>query len=147
MKKLLLALGLISASVFAITTQQSFLLDNYMGPVAGSVKLGTLLTAATNASVPAAGSVSLAKLASGILPSHVIKFASQYHTLGGSATEVVTVTGVLATDIVQCTIQKVGATPRTLTTCAPTTNTITIVFSGDPSTDHIVAYEVARAAQ
>lgn len=94
----------------------------------------------------AAGAVTLAKLASGVSPSHIVKFAGKYTTLGGSATEAITVTGVASTDIVIVCLQAKGATPRTILTAAPTLNTITLVFSGDPSTDHIVSYEVLRAA-
>lgn len=94
----------------------------------------------------AAGAVTLAKLATGITPSHVVKFAGKYTTLGGSATEAQTLAGVASTDIVIATLQTKGATPRTILTTAPTTNTLTYVFSGDPSTDHVVSYMVLRAA-
>lgn len=94
----------------------------------------------------APGAIVLAQLAPGITPSHVIKFAGKHTTTGGSPTEAFTVTGVLSTDIVMAVLQAKGATPRTILTVAPTTDTITLVFSGDPSTDHIVAYEVIRAA-
>lgn len=91
-------------------------------------------------------SVSLAKLSSGIAPSHVVKFAGSYTTAGGSATEAQTLSGVASTDIVIATLKVKGGTPRTILTTAPTTNTITYVFSGDPSTDHVVSYVVLRAA-
>lgn len=90
--------------------------------------------------------VTLAKLAAGITPSHVVKFAGKYTTLGGSATEAQTLSGVLSTDVVVGTLQAKGGTPRTILTTAPTTDTITYVFSGDPSTDHVVSYVVYRAA-
>lgn len=90
--------------------------------------------------------VTLAKLAAGITPSHVVKFGGKYTTLGGNATEAQTVSGVLSTDIVHAVLQAKGGTPRTILTSAPTTDTITYVFSGDPSTDHVVAYVVWRAA-
>lgn len=104
------------------------------------------LDAGLSSSQIAAGAITLAKLASGIAPSHIVKFAGKRTTLGGSASETFTVTGVAATDIVLATIQAQGATPRTLLTAAPGTNQITLVFSGDPSTDHIVSYSVLRAA-
>jgi hypothetical protein len=94
----------------------------------------------------AAGSVVLANLATGIAPSHVVKFAGKHTTAGGSATEAFTVTGVAATDIVVATLQTKGASPQTIVTTAPTLNTITVVFSADPSTDHVVSYVVYRAA-
>lgn len=94
----------------------------------------------------AAGAVTLAKLDSGVAPSHVVKFAGKYITLGGSATEAQTLAGVAATDIVIATMQDATGTPRTLLTSKPTTNTITYIFSGDPSTTHTVSYTVYRAA-
>ncbi len=90
--------------------------------------------------------VKLADLASGVAPAYVVVFAGNYTTTGGNATEAQTVTGVASTDIVVATLKAQGITPRTLLTVAPTTSTITYVFSGDPSTDHIVAYQVLRAA-
>lgn len=104
------------------------------------------LNAGLTSSQLASGSVTLAKLATGITPSHVVKFAGKYTTLGGAASEAQTVTGVAATDIVVATLQAKGATPRTILTAAPTTNTLTYVFSGDPSTDHVISYVVYRAA-
>ncbi len=94
----------------------------------------------------AANAVTLAKLDSGITPSHVVKYAGKHTTTGGSATEAQTVTGVASTDIVIATLQDKGSTPRTILTTKPTTDTITYVFSGDPSTDHVVSYVVYRAA-
>lgn len=102
----------------------------------------------TNAGVTAigAGKVLLAMLGTGITPSHVVKFAGNFTTTAGSATVAQTLSGVASTDIVTATIKTQGGTPRTLLTVAPTTNTLTYVFSGDPSTDHVVAYSVLRAA-
>lgn len=106
----------------------------------------TVSYAALAAAGLASGSVTLAKLAAGITPSHIVVFAGKYTTLGGAATEAQTLTGVASTDIILATLQQKGATPRTILTSAPTLNTITYVFSGDPSTDHIVSYQVLRAA-
>lgn len=94
----------------------------------------------------AAGAVTLAKLASGITPSHVVKYAGTFTTLGGDATEVITVTGLAATDIVDVVVKTSGATPRTILAWAVTTNTITVTMSGDPSTDHVLQYVAHRAA-
>jgi hypothetical protein len=102
--------------------------------------------AALGAAGLAAGAVTLAKLASGVAPSHVVKYAGKYTTTGGSATEAQTLSGVAATDIVIATLQDAGVSPETILTAKPTLNTITYVFSGDPSTDHVVSYMVLRAA-
>jgi hypothetical protein len=92
------------------------------------------------------GSVVLADLAAGIAPSHVVKFAGKVTTLiADTATKAVTITGVAATDIVVASIQaNPGA--ETLVTAAPTTNTVTLVFSGAPGAGVIVSYLVLRAA-
>jgi hypothetical protein len=92
------------------------------------------------------GAVTLAKLDSGIAPSHIVVAAGKYTTAGGAASEDQTLAGVLATDIVIYSLQDKGATPRTILTGKPDTDKITWTFSGDPSTDHIVSYQVLRAA-
>lgn len=101
--------------------------------------------AVTNAKL-ADDSVSLEQLDSGITPSHITVFAGKHTTTGGDATEAITVPGALATDLVFCQLHTVGATPRTVLTGVASADTVTIVFSGDPSTDHVVAYQVLRAA-
>lgn len=78
-------------------------------------------------------------------PAYSVVYAGTHTTTGGSATEAKTVTGVLSTDILLASLKVRGATPRTILTAAPTTNTVTYVFSGDPSTDHQVYYTVLRA--
>lgn len=90
--------------------------------------------------------VTLAKLAAGIAPGYIVKFAGKHNSIGGSATEALIVSGVLSTDFVVATLQTQGVTPRTVLTVAPTTDTITFVYSGDPSNDHIVTYTVMRSA-
>lgn len=90
--------------------------------------------------------VTLAKLASGITPSHVVKFAGTFTTAGGDASETITVTGALATDIVAVTVKTVGGTPRTISAAAADTDAINVTLSGDPSTDHVLQYVVFRAA-
>ena len=94
----------------------------------------------------ASSAITLAKLHSGITPSHVVKYAGTHTTAGGAAAEAITVSGVAATDVVMITLKAQGATPRTVLYAVPTTNTITVTFSGDPSTDHVLYYQVLRAA-
>lgn len=107
----------------------------------------TIAALAVTSGKIAANAVTLAKLASGITPSHICVFAgSQVATLGGSATEAKTIAGLLATDVVNVTLSVKGVTPRTILTAIPSANTLTIVFSGDPSTDHKYDYQIVRAA-
>lgn len=105
------------------------------------------LTIANNAITTAKilnANVTLAKLAAGITPSHVIKFAGKDVSAGGSATVTITATGVAATDIVFAQIQA-SANAVTVQKVTPTTNTITVLCSGDPGAV-TMSYEALRAA-
>lgn len=91
--------------------------------------------------------VTLAKLATGIAPAAVIKFASQVTTVGGSATEAITVTGaVAATDRAYVQVVNNGTNNVTVLQAVVTTNTLTITFSGDPAADTVINYQLVRAA-
>lgn len=90
--------------------------------------------------------VSLEHLDDGIAPSHVVKYAGEHTTAGGSATESITVSGVVAGDIVVASLETEGASPVTLDAAAANTDAIDLTFSADPSTDHIVSYVVVKAA-
>ena len=68
-----------------------------------------------------------------------------FTTEGGDATETIPAEGALVTDTTVVTVNKVGSTPRTITTAIGTTDAITVTLSGDPSTDHDLNYIVTRA--
>lgn len=140
-----------------LTQEQVNLLDNY-SPWASEVKLSELLD---NALSIAAGevpdnsittsklvnaSVTLAKLATGIAPASIVVASGTHTTVGGSASESVTVSGVLITDIVQVTMKTLGAAPQTVLTAAAGAGAVNLVFSADPSNDHVVCYTVFRVA-
>lgn len=91
-------------------------------------------------------SVSLENLDDGIAPSHVIKFAAQYTTTGGSASEAITVTGALATDLAFVQVVDDGTAGVTVLQAAVTSNTLTVTFSADPGNDTIINYQIIRAA-
>lgn len=104
------------------------------------------VTMTANASAIGAGKVLKAMLGSGISASHICTFSgANVATAGGDDTETVSITGLLATDSVSVTLRTKGATPRTILTATPSTDTLTIVFSGDPSTDHAFDYQCFRA--
>lgn len=71
-------------------------------------------------------------------------FSKLHTTAGGGASEAITATGVLATDVALVTVNTVGGTPVTITTAACTADTVTVVCSADPSTDHIFNVAVIR---
>lgn len=91
------------------------------------------------------GAVSLAKLATAVAPSHVVKFAGEFTTAGGDAAEQASVSGVLATDIVVASILDNGTNNVTLLQSAAGTDVIDFTMSADPSTDCIISYVVFRA--
>lgn len=91
--------------------------------------------------------VTLAKLAAGITPSHVIKFANQVTTVGGAAAEAFTVTGaVAATDRAFVQVVNNGTNNVTVLQAVVTTDTLTVTFSGDPVADTVINYQIIRAA-
>lgn len=91
--------------------------------------------------------VTLAKLAAGITPSHVIKFADQVTTAGGAAAEVITVTGaVAATDRAFVQVVDNGTNNVTVLQAVVTADTLTVTFSADPGNDAVINYQLIRAA-
>lgn len=139
-----------------ITTEGDIIVGNSGGDAARLAKgssglplvagASTVSYAALAAAGLASASVTLAKLATGVSPSHVVKFAGSFTTAGGDANETISVPGVLGTDVALVELHTKGATPRTILTRQAATDAINLEFSGDPSTDHIVRYVVFRAA-
>lgn len=101
----------------------------------------------SSAGVSAIGSAKVVKamLASGVSASHIVKFAGTFTTAGGDASETITVTGALGTDIVVVSVKTAGVTPRSIVAAAAGTDAIAVTLSGDPSTDHVLQYAVLRA--
>jgi len=77
--------------------------------------------------------------------SHYVAFAGEHTTVGGAAAEAITVAGVLATDLVIAVLHTVGASPQTILTSVASADTLTVTFSADPSSDHVLTYSVLRA--
>jgi len=90
--------------------------------------------------------VTLAKLAAGITPSHVIKFAGQPTTAGGAPAEVIAVPGALNTDLAFVQMVDNGTNNTTVLQAAVTADTLTVTFSADPGADAIINYQIIRAA-
>ena len=90
--------------------------------------------------------VTLGKLAAGIAPSHVIRFAGQHTTVGGGAAEAITVTGAAATDLAFVQMVDDGTANVTIIDAVVTANTLTVTFSGDPGNDAIINYQLINAA-
>jgi len=91
-----------------------------------------------------AASVTLAKLASGIAPSHVVKFAGTASG-GTTATRAYTVTGALAGDVATAVI-RASTNAASIQKATLSTDTLTVLFSTDPGAGTTVDYSVLRAA-
>lgn len=115
------------------------------GVASGEIQTADIAAdAITNAKI-ADDAVSLENLDDEITPSHMIRYAGTHTTSGGSATESITVSGVVAGDIVVATLETEGSSPVTLDAAATNTDAIDLTFSADPSSDHIVSYVVLNA--
>lgn len=98
------------------------------------------------ATLPAA-SVTLNELSLGIRPTHVVKSAGKHTTVGGSASEAISIVGSLTSDIAFVNMDTQGGAPVTILSAKVTApGTLTVVFSADPAADHTVAYQLLRAA-
>lgn len=110
----------------SLSANDKFLLNNRMGKLASQVGLGTLLETALS-------------------EPYIIKYAGSFTTVGGDASESITVTGATSSDIALVFVKTAGATPRSVVAAAAGTNAIAVTMSGDPSTDHVLVYVVLRA--
>lgn len=77
--------------------------------------------------------------------SHKIVAAGNLTSLGGAASEVFAVSGLLSTDLVLLTL-KTNAGNHEIRAHIPATNSLTIRFEADPGAGTIVSYSVVRAA-
>lgn len=92
------------------------------------------------------GSVVLANLATGIKPSHIVKYAGTITWSGSGAALATTVSGVAATDIVVPSFLVAPTQAAYITKIVPATNTITITLStANTSNDAQISYVVYRA--
>lgn len=92
------------------------------------------------------GAITLAKLAAGITPSHIVKLAGNKTSVGGAASEAFTITGLLTSDVVLLTLKDNGPNNVTILEHSVTANTLTVVFSANPGAGAIVNYGILRAA-
>ena len=123
--------GVITTSVFA---------------AAAAVGTGNIDNLAVTTAKLADAGVTLAKLAPGVAPSHVIKYANQVTTLGGAAAEVFAVVGALATDRAFVQMVNNGASNVTVVEAVVGAGTLTVTFSADPGAGAIINYQLIRAA-
>ena len=74
-----------------------------------------------------------------------LKWSGNLTTVGGAATEDFTVAGASTADLVNVTIATSGATPVTiLAAYVSAANTVSVTFSSNPSSDHVISIELYR---
>lgn len=117
--------------------------------MSGDVTIGNTGVTAIGASkvlttMVADANVTLAKLASGITPSHRM-FAAGQIAMSGTSQDI-TVASAAATDIPFAQINTADSNNRTILTCVAATGKITVTFSGAAGTGGNVSYQVLRAA-
>lgn len=79
------------------------------------------------------------------LTSTELKWSGQLTTVGGSAVETFTVAGLATTDLVNVSIATSGASPVTvLAAYVSAANTLSVTFSANPSSDHVISVEAYR---
>ena len=93
-----------------------------------------------------AHSLSVAVLRAGGPANFEVFAAGTFTTAGGDVAESITVAGVKASDVCLVQLQTKGAAPVTIDEAICAAGAITVEMSGDPSTDHVLAYVVLRAA-
>lgn len=72
--------------------------------------------------------------------------AAVYTTVGGSATEVISLPGkgITNSSVVSVDLDTAGTTPRTVTSATAGTNQISVIFSGDPGNNTLINYIVTN---
>lgn len=74
-----------------------------------------------------------------------LKWTGNLNTVGGAATEDFTIAGLSTADLVNVTIATSGATPVTvLAAQVSAANTLSVTFSSNPSSDHVISVEAYR---
>lgn len=106
---------------------------------------GDITISNTGVTAIGASKVTKAMLATGIKASHMIVFAGQPTTVGGSAAEAITVTGALNTDLAFVQMVDDGTNNVTIVNAVVTADTLTVTFSADPGNDAVINYQIVRA--
>lgn len=144
-------LGAVTIGAKKVTAAKMALTDAHIlvgtsGGAGGDVAMsGDVTIANTGATTIGANKITAAKLAVAITPSHVVKFAGVSSAENDSdASVVITVAGVLATDVVTASILAQAGTASILKV-VPTTDTITVTLSGNGGAGTQISYSVLRA--
>ena len=112
-----------------------------------SIQAATIADDAITTAKLLAANVTLAKLATGIAPSHVAKKAGTITWTGSGAALDTTISGIAATDIVSCTFRVVPTQAAYIVSAIPSTNHLIITLStANTGNDAQIDYVAFRAA-
>lgn len=89
--------------------------------------------------------VTLAKLAAGITPAYIVKYAGKAADGGGSATITITAAGVVATDLAFAQVQE-STNAVSVQKVTPGTDQVVVLLSGDPGAATTISWQALRAA-
>jgi hypothetical protein len=70
--------------------------------------------------------------------------AGKHETVGGDATEVISVSGATSADVAIVTMQTEGASPVSVVKAIAGTGTITVTLSADPADDHVLCWALIK---
>ena len=126
----------------AISNYLKELLDN-MNRKASRANLGTIIQTAQNDIDTAESDIAVLE---GLVGGFKIVAAELVTTTGGAASEAITITGAAAGDVCLVTLNTAGSSPVTVDAAVASTDTVTVTFSADPSSDHVVNVVVVRPA-
>ena len=130
----------------AMTEAGALYVNTGTATVASFVVIGTIAANSVVTTAIKNANVTLEKLAAGITPSHVVKFAGTSEAFaGGSTSTAITITGALSTDIATAVI-RASTNAVSIVKAVLTADTLTVTFSGDPGADTTIDYSILRAA-
>lgn len=113
----------------------------------GSIDTAHIAADAIDGTLIADDAVSLEHLDSALTPSHIVKYAGEVTWSGGGATLAHTVTGALATDLVEATFHTLGSEGTIIQGAVASSDTVTLTLdTANTSNDAVITYVVYRAA-
>lgn len=130
----------------AMTEAGALYVNTGTATAASFVVIGTIAANSVVTTAIKDANVTLAKLAAGITPSHIVKFAGTSEAYAGGGTSVaITVTGALPTDVATAVIRS-STNAVSIVKAVLTDDTLTVTFSGDPGAGTTIDYSILRAA-
>lgn len=117
--------------------------SNDTDSIVSQITANTTITIVADADPSTAHGYYYGTVRQGCIPEWDLVAAGTHTTVGGSTAEAITVAGVLSTDLAFVCYSATNDTD-TIVKVVPTTNTLTVTMSANPSTAHGIHYMVLR---